>query len=87
MKKALEDSRLAIYVSRHRLTSDHADDDDTEDEFEVPDYSIGRVWQPNSVDLESFATTGHQERRGKGTTFIHWNGTFNVVNKHFTSID
>ena len=77
-----------MYVCRHRLTSDHADDDDTEDdEFEVPDYIQEEEWQPPSVDLESFATTGHQERRGKGTTFIHWNGTFNVVNKHFTSID
>ena len=59
MKKALEDSRLAIYVpSRYRLTSDHADDDEDEVGRQQEEYDNGVA-----VDIESFATTGHQELR------------------------
>ena len=55
MKKALEDSRLAIYVpSRYRLTSDHADDDEDEVGRQQEEYDNGVA-----VDIESFATTGH----------------------------
>ena len=57
MKKALEDSRLAIYVpSRYRLTSDHADEDEVGRQQEEYDNGV-------AVDIESFATTGHQELR------------------------
>ena len=66
MKKALEDSRLAIYVSRHRLTSDHADDDEDEVGRQQEEYDNGVA-----VDIESFATTGHQElRRGRRRNYI-----------------
>ena len=62
MKKALEDSRLAKYIpSRYRLTSDHADDDEDEVGRQQEEYDNGVA-----VDIESFATTGHQElRRGR----------------------
>ena len=66
MKKALEDSRLAIYVpSRYRLTSDHADDDEDEVGRQQEEYDNGVA-----VDIESFATTGHQELRSSSTTYI-----------------
>ena len=61
MKKALEDSRLAIYVpSRYRLTSDHADDDEDEVGRQQEEYDNGVA-----VDIESFATTGHHQERKK----------------------
>ena len=66
MKKALEDSRLAIYVPcRYRLTSDHADDDEDEVGRQQEEYDNGVA-----VDIESFATTGHQELRRNLTIVV-----------------